>query len=63
MQVDTIEAHGGQMTVNGRRRRTPGGVLWNVLRARYKEEYKAVMASAKDIQVECKLILVCFGYF
>lgn len=51
LQVQTIEENGGQTTLNGKRRRTPGGVLWNVLRSRYEEDYKAIMAAGKDFEV------------
>ncbi|KAH7430738.1 hypothetical protein KP509_08G012200 [Ceratopteris richardii] len=47
-EVKTIEQNGGQMIADGGRRRTPGGVLWNVLRSRYAEDYKAIMAAGRD---------------
>eukprot|EP00250_Pteridium_aquilinum_P033215 c5329_g1_i1 orf=257-1210(-) len=53
-EVETIEKNGGQMTADGRRRRTPGGVLWNVLRSRYEENYKAIMAAGKDFERQRK---------
>ncbi|MCO5615009.1 hypothetical protein L7F22_069297 [Adiantum nelumboides] len=49
-EVETIEANGGQMIASGKRRRTPGGVLWNILRARYEEDFKAIMTAGKTVE-------------
>lgn len=47
-EVDVVERYGGQMTADGKRRRTPGGVLWNILRARVQPEvYKHIMHQGK----------------
>lgn len=47
LEVKAIEANGGQMILNGNRRRTPGGVLWNIVRSRYAQDYKAIMSAGK----------------
>ena len=51
-QVDAIQVCGGQMTADGKRRRSPGGVLWNIVRARVSQElYKDIMNVDRTIQV------------
>ncbi|KAI5059384.1 hypothetical protein GOP47_0025703 [Adiantum capillus-veneris] len=51
-EVETIEANGGQMIASGKRRRTPGGVLWNILKSRFEEDYKVIMAAGRTIEKE-----------
>ncbi|KAI5053914.1 hypothetical protein GOP47_0031193, partial [Adiantum capillus-veneris] len=46
--VKTIQQTGGQMTRDGSRQRTPGGILWNILRSRYMEDYRAIMAAGRS---------------
>lgn len=44
-EVEAVEKCGGQMTLDGRRKRTRGGVLWNIVKARVSREvYLRVMA-------------------
>eukprot|EP00271_Cylindrocystis_brebissonii_P022731 TRINITY_DN8854_c0_g1_i6.p1 TRINITY_DN8854_c0_g1~~TRINITY_DN8854_c0_g1_i6.p1 ORF type:complete len:385 (-),score=66.52 TRINITY_DN8854_c0_g1_i6:284-1396(-) len=50
-EVEAIERCGGQMTADGKRRRSPGGVLWNILRPRVKPQvYRDIMAVERDLQ-------------
>lgn len=51
LQAFTIECHGGQMTADGKRRRTPGGILWNILKLKEPEAFKEIMLKAKDFEV------------
>lgn len=52
VQVDVIERCGGQMTNDGKRRRTPGGVMWNILRGRVQPAvYKEIMSQGNEVQV------------
>ncbi|KAJ7537896.1 hypothetical protein O6H91_11G026900 [Diphasiastrum complanatum] len=49
-EVMAIEGCGGQLTADGSRRRTPGGVLWNVLKLRVSPEvYKQVMSRGNEV--------------
>ena len=53
IQVYRIEGEGGQMTSDGARRRTPGGVFWALLRERVtKEEWADIFAEEKEVQRE-----------
>lgn len=53
IQVYRIEGEGGQMTSDGARRRTPGGVFWALLRERAtKEEWADIFAEEKEVQRE-----------
>ncbi|XP_024516084.1 phosphorylated adapter RNA export protein-like [Selaginella moellendorffii] len=52
-EVDEIEKNGGQMTQDGSRRRTPGGVLLNLLKLRLEPElYKTIVSSSRKKAVE-----------
>jgi len=56
-QVRAIEAEGGQMIKGGERRRTPGGVFWNVLKEGADgrvspAEYGHIFAEEKEAQKE-----------
>ncbi|XP_057869973.2 uncharacterized protein LOC131076687 isoform X2 [Cryptomeria japonica] len=53
-EVFTIESHGGQMTADGKRRRTPGGILWSILKSRDPEAYKEIMLKGKEIERQLK---------
>uniref|UniRef100_A0A7N0V599 Phosphorylated adapter RNA export protein n=1 Tax=Kalanchoe fedtschenkoi TaxID=63787 RepID=A0A7N0V599_KALFE len=48
--VDAIQACGGQMTVDGRRHRTGGGILWGILKAREPKAYKEIMKKSRDFE-------------
>uniref|UniRef100_A0A7N0V759 Phosphorylated adapter RNA export protein n=1 Tax=Kalanchoe fedtschenkoi TaxID=63787 RepID=A0A7N0V759_KALFE len=49
-EVDAIQACGGQMTVDGRRHRTGGGILWGILKAREPKAYKEIMKKSRDFE-------------
>ena len=49
IEVGAIEGAGGQMTSDGSRRRTPGGVFWALLKARAsKEDWDFIFAEEKE---------------
>eukprot|EP00850_Spirogloea_muscicola_P020163 SM000208S06333 [mRNA] locus=s208:195981:198298:+ [translate_table: standard] len=51
--VNAVEACGGQLTADGRARRTPGGVLWNIVRSHVDAAtYKRIMLADKLYQKE-----------
>lgn len=50
-QVCAIQSCGGQMTVDGRRFRTGGGILWNIMKTREPMAYKEIMKKAKEFEV------------
>ncbi|CAI5986349.1 unnamed protein product [Closterium sp. NIES-64] len=51
-EVDAVQRCGGQLTADGKRRRTPGGVFWNILRARVSADvYNEIMAEERELQV------------
>ncbi|PRQ27923.1 putative phosphorylated adapter RNA export RNA-binding protein [Rosa chinensis] len=54
MYVNAIQACGGQMTANGRRLRTGGGLLWNIIKAREPKAYKEIMKKAKEFEKQFK---------
>ncbi|KAJ3701968.1 hypothetical protein LUZ61_005673 [Rhynchospora tenuis] len=49
-EVEAIEKCGGQMTVDGKRLRTGGGVLWNILKTREPKAYKEIMIKGKEFE-------------
>eukprot|EP00899_Mesostigma_viride_P017287 jgi/Mesvir1/2555/Mv09611-RA.1 len=49
-RVREIEKSGGEMTADGVRRRTPGGVFWRVVKDGAPEVYRQVMESDKEQQ-------------
>jgi hypothetical protein len=52
-QVDVVEKCGGQMTADGLRRRSAGGVLWNLLRDHVGPElYKEIMKEGNRKHIE-----------
>ncbi|KAK9274032.1 hypothetical protein L1049_018846 [Liquidambar formosana] len=53
-EVDAIEACGGQMTADGRRRRTGGGILWNIIKIREPKAYKEIMKRAQEFEKQFK---------
>lgn len=53
-QVDIIESRGGQLTADGKRRRTPGGILWNILKSREPEAYKEIMQKGKEFEKQLR---------
>jgi len=49
IEVGAIEGAGGQMTTDGTRRRTPGGVFWALLKARAaKEDWDYIFEEEKE---------------
>ncbi|XWS26386.1 hypothetical protein CRYUN_Cryun26dG0027800 [Craigia yunnanensis] len=53
-EVDAIQSCGGQMTADGRRCRTGGGILWNVIKAREPAAYREIMKKTKDFEKQFK---------
>ncbi|OMP06359.1 hypothetical protein CCACVL1_01618 [Corchorus capsularis] len=53
-EVDAIQSCGGQMTADGRRCRTGGGVLWNIIKAREPAAYREIMKKAKEFEKQFK---------
>lgn len=49
--MDTIQACGGQKTIDGKRSRTGGGVLWNIIKVREPNAYKEIMKKAREFEV------------
>ncbi|WOK98585.1 hypothetical protein Cni_G07297 [Canna indica] len=49
-EVDAIQKCGGQKTADGRRFRSGGGILWNILKTREPKAYKEIMAKAKEFE-------------
>ncbi|XP_044471556.1 uncharacterized protein LOC123200437 isoform X2 [Mangifera indica] len=49
-EVDAIQACGGQMTANGTRARTGGGILWSIIKARAPSAYKEIMKKTKEFE-------------
>ncbi|XP_015883637.3 uncharacterized protein LOC107419382 [Ziziphus jujuba] len=53
-EVDVIQSCGGQMTADGRRSRTGGGILWNIIKAREPNAYKEIMRKTKEFEKQFK---------
>ncbi|KAJ4833270.1 hypothetical protein Tsubulata_013198 [Turnera subulata] len=49
-EVDAIQSCGGQMTADGRRLRTGGGILWNIMKTREPMAYKEIMKKTKEFE-------------
>ncbi|KAJ6814763.1 uncharacterized protein M6B38_138135 [Iris pallida] len=49
-EVDVILGCGGQKTTDGKRLRTGGGILWNILKSREPNAYKEIMAKGKEFE-------------
>ncbi|XP_065045407.1 uncharacterized protein LOC135677244 isoform X1 [Musa acuminata AAA Group] len=54
MQVDAIQHCGGQKTADGRRFRTGGGILWNILKTREPKAYKEIMSKGREFEKQFK---------
>ncbi|KAK5830098.1 Iron import ATP-binding/permease IrtA [Gossypium arboreum] len=54
IEVDAIQSCGGQMTADGRRCRTGGGILWNIIKAREPAAYREIMKKAKEFEKQFK---------
>lgn len=48
------------MTANGRRLRTGGGLLWNIIKAREPKAYKEIMKKAREFEVCLELFFILF---
>lgn len=53
-EVDAIQACGGQMTADGKRQRTGGGVLWSIIKAREPNAYREIMKRAREFEKQFK---------
>lgn len=51
LQVDAIQACGGQKTADGKRYRTGGGILWGILKLRDPNAYKEIMKKGNEFEV------------
>ncbi|KAG0472527.1 hypothetical protein HPP92_014384 [Vanilla planifolia] len=49
-EVGAIQHFGGQKTADGKRFRTGGGVLWNILKTREPKAFKEIMAKGKEFE-------------
>ncbi|XP_072973959.1 uncharacterized protein [Typha angustifolia] len=49
-EVDAIQSCGGQKTADGRRFRTGGGILWNIMKSREPKAYKEIMTKGKEFE-------------
>lgn len=49
-EVDAIQACGGQKTADGRRFRSGGGILWNIIKVQEPKAYKEIMKRAKEFE-------------
>ncbi|XP_042501862.1 uncharacterized protein LOC122079444 [Macadamia integrifolia] len=49
-EVEAIQACGGQMTADGKRLRTGGGILWCILKTREPKAYKEIMMKGKEFE-------------
>ncbi|XP_034683023.1 uncharacterized protein LOC117912524 isoform X2 [Vitis riparia] len=50
LKVDAIQACGGQMTADGKRSRTGGGILWSIIKVRDPNAYKEIMKRGKEFE-------------
>ncbi|KAK8513640.1 hypothetical protein V6N13_002371 [Hibiscus sabdariffa] len=53
-EVDAVQSCGGQMTADGRRCRTGGGILWNIIKAREPAAYREIMKKTKEFEKQFK---------
>ncbi|XP_038906568.1 uncharacterized protein LOC120092530 [Benincasa hispida] len=53
-EVNAVQACGGQMTADGRRFRTGGGILWSIIKTREPNAYKEIMKRAKEFEKQFK---------
>ncbi|XP_022750109.1 uncharacterized protein LOC111299285 [Durio zibethinus] len=53
-EVDAIQSCGGQMTADGRRCRTGGGILWNIMKVQEPAAYREIMKKSKDFEKQFK---------
>ncbi|XP_065849592.1 uncharacterized protein [Euphorbia lathyris] len=53
-EVDEIQSHGGEMTADGGRGRTGGGILWKTIKTKEPMAYKEIMKKAKEFEKQFK---------
>ncbi|URE41229.1 calcium-dependent protein kinase [Musa troglodytarum] len=53
-EVDAIQRCGGQKIADGRRFRTGGGILWNILKTREPKAYKEIMSKGREFEKQFK---------
>ncbi|CAH2053219.1 unnamed protein product [Thlaspi arvense] len=49
-EVEAIETVGGQVTADGSRKRTGGGVLWNIIKARQPAAHREIMKKTREFE-------------
>lgn len=49
-EVNAVQSCGGQKTADGKRYRTGGGVLWNIIKSREPKAYKEIIKKTKDFE-------------
>ncbi|CAE5967955.1 unnamed protein product [Arabidopsis arenosa] len=49
-EVVAIETCGGQLTADGNRKRSSGGVLWNIIKARQPAAHREIMKKTKEFE-------------
>ncbi|KAJ0264566.1 Uncharacterized protein HA466_0028960 [Hirschfeldia incana] len=49
-EVEAIEKCGGQVTADGSRKRSGGGVLWNIIKARQPASYREIMKKTMEFE-------------
>ncbi|CAA7031644.1 unnamed protein product [Microthlaspi erraticum] len=49
-EVEAVETCGGQVTADGSRKRTSGGVLWNIIKARQPAAYREIMKKTREFE-------------
>ncbi|XP_010536203.1 PREDICTED: uncharacterized protein LOC104811250 [Tarenaya hassleriana] len=49
-EVEAIQSCGGQVTADGSRKRTGGGVLWNIIKARQPASYREIMKKTREFE-------------
>lgn len=63
--MDAILSCGGQKTADGKRFRSGGGILWNILKAREPKAYKEIMAKGREFEVVTDILIlhICVSPF
>ncbi|XP_078432246.1 uncharacterized protein LOC144703849 [Wolffia australiana] len=56
-EVDAVQSCGGQKTTDGKRYRTGGGILWNILKVRDPKAYKEIMAKGREFERQFKPVV------
>ncbi|KAI8020381.1 hypothetical protein LOK49_LG04G00890 [Camellia lanceoleosa] len=60
-QVDAIQVCGGQKTVDGKRCRYGGGILWSVLKAQDPNAYREIMKKGRKFEKQFRQQNICQG--